>query len=91
MEVLNAFLASVFTAKTRLQKFQPLEVRESVCKKEDFPLVEVDMVRGHLVKINTCKSTDPNAMHTCVLRELAEVTAEPLYHLQKTLANERGA
>ena len=40
---------------------------------EDFPLVEVDLIRECLVKINTHKSIGPGRMYPHVLRELAEV------------------
>ena len=39
-EILNAFFASVFNAKTRPQEFEISEVRERVWAKEGFPLVE---------------------------------------------------
>jgi len=38
-ELLNAFLASVFTVKAGPQESQSLEVREEACGKEDLPLV----------------------------------------------------
>ena len=41
-ELLNAFFASVFTAKTAPWEFQTLEVRERVWRKEDFPMVRRD-------------------------------------------------
>ncbi|GAB0184039.1 mitochondrial enolase superfamily member 1 [Grus japonensis] len=40
VELLNAFFASVFTAKASCQESQTLEVREKVWRKEDLPLVE---------------------------------------------------
>ncbi|GAB0189155.1 mitochondrial enolase superfamily member 1 [Grus japonensis] len=49
-ELLNAFFASVFTAKASPQESQTLEVGEKVWRKEDFPLVEEDRVRDHLGK-----------------------------------------
>jgi len=55
-----------------------LEVRERVWGKEDFPLVKRDMARDHPAEINKYKSMGPNGMHPHVLREQAEVTAEPL-------------
>ena len=39
-ELLNAFFASVFTAKASPQVSQTLEAREEVWRKEDFPLVK---------------------------------------------------
>ena len=38
-ELLNAFFASVFTAKISPQESQTLETREEIRRKEDFPLV----------------------------------------------------
>lgn len=38
---------------------------------EDFPLVEVDLIRGHIGKLNVLKFIDSNRMHPQVLRELA--------------------
>jgi len=47
--------------------------------KEDFPLIEVGLVREHLAKISAHRSMGPDGLHPCVLRELAEVIAEPLF------------
>ena len=44
---------------------------------EGFPRVEEEMVRKCLAKINLHESMDPNGIDPHVLRELAEVTAEP--------------
>jgi len=38
-ELLNAFFASVFSAKAGPQKSRALEVREEACRKDDLPLV----------------------------------------------------
>lgn len=42
---------------------------------EDFPLVEVDLIRS---KINAHESMGPEGLYPCVLRELAEVIAKLL-------------
>jgi len=78
VELLNACFASVFTAKTGPQESQSLELREKAWRKEDLPWVEEDYVRDHLSKLDTHKSMVPNGMHPRVLRELADVFAEPL-------------
>ncbi|GAB0187639.1 mitochondrial enolase superfamily member 1 [Grus japonensis] len=77
-ELLNAFFALIFTAKTSPQESQTLEVGEKVWRKEDLPLVEEDWVREHLGKLDIHKSMGPDAMHPQVLRELAGITAKPL-------------
>jgi len=61
-ELLNAFFASVFSAKAYPQASQFLEVREKAWRKEDLSLIEEHRVRNHLSKLNTHKSTDPNGM-----------------------------
>jgi len=41
-------------------------------------LVEEDLVRERLGKLHAHKSMGPKGMHSCMLRELAEVPAPPL-------------
>ncbi|GAB0208568.1 mitochondrial enolase superfamily member 1 [Grus japonensis] len=62
-ELLNAFFASVLTAKADPQESHTLEVRDKVLQKEDFPLVKEDWVREHLGKLDIHKSMGPDGMH----------------------------
>jgi len=77
-ELLNAFFASVFTAKAGPWASQTLEVRENAWRKEDPAFVEEDQVRDGLSKVDTHKSMGPVGLHPRVLRELADGIAEPL-------------
>jgi len=77
-DLLNAFFALVFTVKADPQASQSPEVREEAWRKEDFPLVKEDCVRDHLSKVDIHKPMGPGGMHPRVLRELADVIAEPL-------------
>jgi len=75
-ELLNAFFASVFSAKTDPQESQAPEVREEAYREDDFPLVREDCMRDHLSNLDTHRSMGPNGMHPQGLRKLAD--AEPL-------------
>jgi len=77
-ELLNAFFASVFSAKAGPQASQSLEVREEAWRKDDLSLVEEVRVRDHLSKLDIHKCMGPDGMHPQVLRELTDVVAEPL-------------
>ncbi|GAB0204029.1 mitochondrial enolase superfamily member 1 [Grus japonensis] len=63
VELLNAFFASVFTAKASPQESQTLEVGEKVWRKEDLPLVGENWVREHLGNLDIHKSMGPDGMH----------------------------
>jgi len=76
-ELLNAFFASVFSAKAGPQEYQALDAREEAHREDDLPLVE-DRMRDHLSKLDTHKPLGLDGMHPRVLRELAIVIAEPL-------------
>jgi len=60
-ELLNAFFASVFSAKAGPQESQALEVREEACRKDDLPLRR-DCVRDHLSNLDAHKSMGPDRM-----------------------------
>jgi len=68
----------VFSSKAGPQASQSLELREEAWRKEDLPLVEQDLVRDDVSKLDMHKSMDPDGMHPQVLMELADVIAEPL-------------
>jgi len=55
-----------------------LKAREEAYREDDFPLVEEDCVRHHLSNLDGHKSMGPDGIHPRVLRELAEIVAEPL-------------
>lgn len=72
-EMLNIFFALVFTAKVRPQELVTQETRDKAWRKEEFPLVEKDWFRDHLVKLDIQKSTGPDGMHSQVLREQSNI------------------
>jgi len=76
-ELLNAFFASVFSAKAGPQESQAPEVKEAY-REDDLPLVEQDCVKNRLGNLDAHKSMGPNGMHPRVLRDLAHVIAETL-------------
>jgi len=62
-ELLNAFFASVFSAKANPQESQAPEVREEAHREDDFPLVEEDCGRDHLSNLDARKFMGPDGMH----------------------------
>jgi len=62
-ELLNAFLASVFSAKAGPKESQAPDVREAAHREDDFPLVEEDCVRDRLSDLYVHKSMGPDGMH----------------------------
>ncbi|KAG6923734.1 hypothetical protein G0U57_019529, partial [Chelydra serpentina] len=73
--VLNAFFASVFTDKV---SSQAAALRSTVWGGGEQPSVEKEVVRDYLEKLDEHKSMGPDALHPRVLKELADVIAEPL-------------
>jgi len=62
-ELLNAFFASVFSAKAGPQESQAPEGREESHREDDFPLVKEDCVRDRLSDREVHKSMGPDGMH----------------------------
>ncbi|CAM5131267.1 unnamed protein product [Natator depressus] len=73
--VLNAFFASVFTNKV---SSQTTALGSTAWGGGDQPSVEKEVVRDYLEKLDEHKSMGPDALHPRVLKELADVIAEPL-------------
>ncbi|CAM4592199.1 unnamed protein product, partial [Lepidochelys kempii] len=73
--VLNAFFASVFTNKV---SSQTTALGSIAWGGGDQPSVEKEVVRDYLEKLDKHKSMGPDALHPRVLKELADVIAEPL-------------
>jgi len=67
-ELLNAFFASIFTAKPGPEASQFLEVTEKALRKEDLPLAEEDQVRDHLSRLDAHKYVGPRGMPPRVLK-----------------------
>jgi len=65
-ELLNAFFASVFSAKAGPQESQALEAREEAYREDDLPLVEEDCVKDRLSNLDAHKSMGPmECTHEC--------------------------
>ncbi|CAM5142384.1 unnamed protein product, partial [Natator depressus] len=74
-EVLNAFFASVFKNKVSSQTAALGSIARGG---GDQPSVEKEVVRDYLEKLDEHKSMGPDALHLRVLKQLVDVTAEPL-------------
>ncbi|CAM4572640.1 unnamed protein product [Lepidochelys kempii] len=73
--VLNAFFVSVFTNKV---SSQTTALGSTAWGGGDQPSVEKEVVRDYLEKLDEYKSMGPDVLHPRVLKELANVIAEPL-------------
>ncbi|CAM5112066.1 unnamed protein product [Natator depressus] len=73
--VLNAFFASVFTNKV---SSQTTALGSTAWGGGGQPSVKEEVVRDYLEKLEVHKSMGPDALHPRVLKELADVIAEPL-------------
>ncbi|PKU42185.1 rna-directed dna polymerase from mobile element jockey-like [Limosa lapponica baueri] len=82
-EILNAFFASVFTAKPVPHESQILETRGKVWREEDFSSVEEDRVRDHLAKLGIHKSMGPDRMHPSMLKPVDSPLQKELKEMVK--------
>ncbi|CAM4640609.1 unnamed protein product [Lepidochelys kempii] len=73
--VLNAFFVSVFTNKV---SSQTTALGSTAWGGGGQPSVEKEVVQDYLEKLDEHKSMGPDALHARVLKELADVIAEPL-------------
>ncbi|CAM5152844.1 unnamed protein product [Eretmochelys imbricata] len=73
--ILNAFFASVFTIKV---SSQTTALGSTAWGGGDQPSVEKEVVRDYLEKLDEHKSIGPDVLHPRMLKELADVIAEPL-------------
>ncbi|CAM5145543.1 unnamed protein product [Natator depressus] len=73
--VLNAFFASVFMNKV---SSQTTALGSTAWEGGGQPSVKEEVIRDYLEKLDVHKSMGPDALHLRVLKELADVIAEPL-------------
>ena len=78
-DVLNAFFTSVFKRPTGYPQVSPLSDLADLAGEQTKPsTTQEETVRDLLLQLDCHKSMGPEEIHPRVLRELAEVIAEPL-------------
>ena len=78
-EVLNAFFTSVFKSQTSYPQVSPLSDLAALAGEQtEPPIIQEETVRDLLLQLDCHKCMGLDEIHPRVLRELAEVIAEPL-------------
>ncbi|PKU43820.1 rna-directed dna polymerase from mobile element jockey-like [Limosa lapponica baueri] len=77
-EVLYAFFASVFSSRVGSLSTQIPELSDRGREQNEAPIIQEEVVRDLLQHLDINKSMGPDGIYPRVLRELAEVPAEPL-------------
>ena len=77
-DVLNAFFTSVFKRQTGYPQVSPLSDLAALAGEQTKPpTIQEETVRDLLLQLDCHESMAPDEIHPRVLRELAELTAEP--------------